>query len=484
MPALDRTTMLRAFYARDAAYDGRFLTGVVTTGIYCIASCAARKPNEENVRFFATEAEARAAGLRACRRCRPDRFLKGVDPELDALERLVREVRTDPGRFADARALANRLGVGATKLNDLLRHHYHTTPAALLTAARVETARRTLASGSGRPLDAAFAAGFESASAFHEQFRRHQHMTPAAYAALTEARAFTLTLPKRYDPVYALRVMARDPERQAEGHDGRHAFKALHLAHGPAVLHFEFTAAAVHVRIEAPRPLGPEDVRDAHRVSLRVLGLAHDPAAFERRGRTVPEIARLTAAHRGLRQPRTARVFEALVWSIVGQQVNLTFAAALRSTLIRLSGDDAGAGLRAHPTPAAVAALDYADLTAHRFSRRKAEYLIDAARAVLSGALPLEAMPEGPASTAERTLLDVRGIGPWSAHYVMMRGCGFPDCVPVGDTGLTEALRLFHGMEARPNAQQTIELMAPFRPWRSLATAHLWRSLGDATGEG
>jgi DNA-3-methyladenine glycosylase II len=66
----------------------------------------------------------------------------------------------------------------------------------------------------------------------------------------------------------------------------------------------------------------------------------------------------------------------------------------------------------------------------------------------------------------------------------MMRGCGFPDCVPVGDTGLTEALRVFHGMETRPNAQQTLELMAPFRPWRSLATAHLWRSLGDATGEG
>jgi 3-methyladenine DNA glycosylase/8-oxoguanine DNA glycosylase len=81
---------------------------------------------------------------------------------------------------------------------------------------------------------------------------------------------------------------------------------------------------------------------------------------------------------------------------------------------------------------------------------------------------------------AERTLLALRGVGPWTAHYVMMRGCGFADCVPVGDAGLNKALQQFFALEARPDAEQTRELMAPFAGHRSVATFHFWRSLGDS----
>ena len=72
-------TAWAAVKRRDRAYDGRFVTGVLTTGIYCRPSCAARHPDRKNVRFFATSAEARAAGLRACKRCRPDEVVKSSD---------------------------------------------------------------------------------------------------------------------------------------------------------------------------------------------------------------------------------------------------------------------------------------------------------------------------------------------------------------------------------------------------------------------
>ncbi|MCP4250656.1 MAG: DNA-3-methyladenine glycosylase 2 family protein, partial [bacterium] len=65
---------MQRFLNRDRAWDGRFLTGVLTTGIYCLPSCPARRPKPENVRFFTAESDARDAGLRPCKRCRPDRF--------------------------------------------------------------------------------------------------------------------------------------------------------------------------------------------------------------------------------------------------------------------------------------------------------------------------------------------------------------------------------------------------------------------------
>jgi 3-methyladenine DNA glycosylase/8-oxoguanine DNA glycosylase len=128
----------------------------------------------------------------------------------------------------------------------------------------------------------------------------------------------------------------------------------------------------------------------------------------------------------------------------------------------------------AHPDPAAVARLDYEDLTRRQFSRRKAEYLIDVAR---SGT-DFEAMRD-PLTTPD-SLLPIRGFGIWSANYVLMRGCGLADCVPVGDSGLTSSLQEFYRLETRPDAAKTLALMKRFAPYRSLATFHFWMRKSDA----
>ncbi len=160
--------------------------------------------------------------------------------------------------------------------------------------------------------------------------------------------------------------------------------------------------------------------------------------------------------------------------------MNLAFAYRLRRVLVRRVGTPAGDGLVAHPTARQVASLDVADLTRAQFSRRKAEYVVETARAIDAGRLPLDALSQRPAPIVEQTLLDVRGIGPWSANYLMMRGLGFADCVPAGDSGLSAALQRFFSLEERPDAAAQRELMEAFAPYRSLATFHLWLSLGDA----
>ena len=76
---------------------------------------------------------------------------------------------------------------------------------------------------------------------------------------------------------------------------------------------------------------------------------------------------------------------------------------------------------------------------------------------------------------AERTLLSIRGLGPWSVNYLMMRSLGVADCVPLGDTGVTSGLEALFELEERPDIDATKRLMSVFSPYRSLATAHLWQ---------
>jgi 3-methyladenine DNA glycosylase/8-oxoguanine DNA glycosylase len=176
--------------------------------------------------------------------------------------------------------------------------------------------------------------------------------------------------------------------------------------------------------------------------------------------------------------PLAPTVFEGLTWAIVGQQVNLAFAYKLRRTAIELAGQRLDPWLVAHPTPAELARLDPTDLGRRQFSRAKARALLEAA-ARAARDLDLEALPAGAATAAEETLLALPGVGPWSAQYVLLRACGFADCVPAADAGLARALVHHFRLAERPDADEASRLMTPFAPHRSLATFHLWSSLGD-----
>ena len=109
-----------------------------------------------------------------------------------------------------------------------------------------------------------------------------------------------------------------------------------------------------------------------------------------------------------MRVPMTATPFDALCWAIIGQQINIKFAAALRREMLEITGHKVE-GMLAHPGPEEVANLDVADLTKRRFSGSKAEYLIHAARQVANKELLADAMGEGSAVAAEKALKNVAG---------------------------------------------------------------------------
>jgi AraC family transcriptional regulator of adaptative response / DNA-3-methyladenine glycosylase II len=466
--------------ARAGRFDGKFIVGVLTTGIYCLPSCGARQPNPDNVRMFKTEAEAQGAGLRPCKRCRPDLFYRGEDIDIALFEALATRVRSEPAAFPDAAALARTCGVSQTKLGDLLRTHAHLTPAAWLKREHVRAACRWLLETERRVVDVGLAAGFESESAFHRQFLALTRMTPGAYRALNGASVFMLQLPAGYRAQETLSYHARDPASLCERVEGSRIYKALATADGAAILEVEIEPQVAWCRIHSDaRKLEQPGIAAVHAAALRMLGLTADIAAFETRAARDPRMAALLARRRGLRLPLTPTVFDGLCWAIMGQQINIAFASALRREILILAGEEVH-GMRAHPSPARVAEISAGVLTKRRFSRSKAEYLIGAAQAVAAGRLPVESLSEASAVAAQRNLTRLRGIGPWTARYTLMRGAGFADCAPVGDVALAAALQRFTVADRRPGPKEVEALMSPFAPYRSIATLHLWASLKDA----
>jgi AraC family transcriptional regulator of adaptative response / DNA-3-methyladenine glycosylase II len=463
---------------RDPVHDGAFFTGVLTTGIYCLPSCHARHPKAKNVRFFATAQAAKAEGLRACKQCHPDDYAAGADPVLEIVEHAVRELAADPARFADGAALVTRLGYGATRAAELCKLHYHATPAELVARARLRALQvRLLAVPTESIAVAADAVGYASLSVAHEHCRTRLGMTPSAWRSLGDPglRRFVVELPKGLPRARLLDQLGRDPSSLSERREGESFTCALWLEGVPVRLTLELEGDAVQVEVVPARSSGGSLGPAAWRAVAALTGLGVDVASFVRHVRRLGQGA-LVRGREGWAGSGTPDPWDALAWAIVGQQINLSFAFRLRRTLAELAGTPVGDGLVAPPRAASVATIEPARLAERQFSRAKSRTLIGAARRVAEDALDLAALAEGSATRARRALLALDGVGPWTANYVMMRGLGFRDCVPYGDTGVTSALERLFGLAERPDAATTRRLLQPFSPWRSLATFHLWQS--------
>lgn len=161
--------------ARDRRFDGAFVTGVHSTGVYCRPSCPARAPRRENVRFYAGPAEAEAAGLRPCLRCRPD----GVARDEEAVAQVLRLLREAQGPVPLDR-LGQATGYSPAHLQRLFKRAMGLSPAAYARALRLERASEALSAG-GRVTDAVYAAGYGAPSRFYEASGERLGMAPSAW---------------------------------------------------------------------------------------------------------------------------------------------------------------------------------------------------------------------------------------------------------------------------------------------------------------
>lgn len=175
MIQIDDNEAWAAVLRRDRGYDGRFVTGVLSTGIYCRPSCAARHPKRENVRFFGDGMGAREAGLRACMRCLPD----DVTREAEAMARvfaLLAGAEAPPSLDA----LAGAAGYSPHHFHRLFKRATGVTPAAFARAQRAGRLARSL-EGKGRVTDAIYDAGYSGPGRFYEDAKGRLGMTPSAW---------------------------------------------------------------------------------------------------------------------------------------------------------------------------------------------------------------------------------------------------------------------------------------------------------------
>ncbi len=165
-----------AVLARDRAFDGRFVTGVLSTGIYCRPSCAARHPSRDNVRFFSDGAAAREAGLRACLRCLPDEVSREERAVLTAIGAIKAA-----GQTLTLSALAQQCGYSATHFQRVFTKATGLSPSAYARALRQERLAEAL-TGSERVTDAIYDAGFSGPSRFYSAADARLGMSPSAWA--------------------------------------------------------------------------------------------------------------------------------------------------------------------------------------------------------------------------------------------------------------------------------------------------------------
>ena len=471
----------RAVQARDARYDGRFFTCVITTGIYCRPICPARPPQLKNCTFVPTAAAAQSAGYRPCLRCRPE-----SSPELDAwrgteatVSRALKLIETGALDDADITSLADRLGIGERQLRRLFSRHIGAAPITVAQTRRVLLAKQLIHQTDLSMIEIALASGFGSVRRFNETFQRMYNRPPSELrrrkTAGSPAPEITILLPYRppYDwatminflktrAITGLEVVTDESYIRAIEFDD--IVGSIQVAHVP-----EHASLRVTVRIPRLNVLPTIIAR-----IRRQFDLGAEPAAIASVLSADPVLAPLVAARPGLRVPGGWDGFEVAVRAVLGQQITVVGATKLATRIVSRLGtpiaEQTGQPGLTHvfPRPEQFSEQSLAGIG---MPTARVNCLIALAEAARS-----EPRFFDPRSDLAETITHLRmvpGIGEWTAQYIAMRAIGESDAFLAGDVGLQSKF-ILHGR--RPTADQLLARAESWRPWRAYATLHLWMS--------
>lgn len=506
---LDADACYRALCSHDARFDGRFFTGVTSTGIYCRPVCRVRTPRRENCDFFELAAQAERAGFRPCLRCRPelaplDRHWSTQDATAILVQQATRLLddpqnwqtwQTVPNETATGSALqtlADRLGVSDRHLRRLFEARLGVSPLQYLQTRKLLTAKQLLGDTAMPITQVALTSGFASVRRFNAAFLTHYGFNPSQMrrrSQPTAAAAASCTVRLAWRPPYdAQAMLAFLAGRQLPGVERIEtgptpglrrtarieAADQTHSGWFSAHLHTDASVLVLRVS-ESLHPVLPQLI---WRVRA-LFDLDADPQAIN--ATLHPHFP----SGDGLRLPGCFDGFELAVRAVLGQQITVAAARTLAARLVQQWGEPVHTPdpeLNRHfPTPQALAQADTDALGAIGIVRQRQGAIQALARAVLNGQLSLQAHSD--VDTTVAALQALPGIGPWTAHYIAMRALRWPDAWPPGDVALLKGLGLAE--HARPLANRLAEQATQaWRPWRSYAVIRTWAGCLDPNAAG
>ncbi len=493
-----------ALKAHDARFDGRFFTGVTSTGIYCRPVCRVRTPKRENCRFFNLAAQAEHAGFRPCLRCRPELAPRQLMPGMSAgkawsMQDASAILATQAAALMDAPApsglpamtvqrLALRLGISDRHLRRIFEAQMGVSPLQYLQTRRLLSAKQLLTDTSLAVARVAELSGFASVRRFNTAFVTHYGLnptqlrhTPESQHAPASKEGIHVRLSYRppYDVAAMLHFLATrqitglevvDPINASLGktmalHNGQH------LATGWVQARWDEARCRVNLQVsDALAEVLPQVIARVR----ALLDLDADPQAINQ------VLHNHFPQGDGLRLPGTLDGFELAVRAVLGQQITVAAARTLAERLVTHFGEPIVtplAGLsRLFPTPQALAAASADALGALGIVKQRQAAIQALARAVTSGELCLDTVADVPSTLAQ--LLALPGIGDWTANYIAMRALHWPDAFPAGDVALHKAL----GVRDTPlPAKAALMASHAWQPWRSYAVIRAWATLPPHT---
>jgi AraC family transcriptional regulator of adaptative response / DNA-3-methyladenine glycosylase II len=484
---LDLESCYRAVKSRDRRFDGVFYTAVRTTGIYCRPSCPARTPAFHNVTFHPTAAAAQAAGYRACKRCLPDATPGSPDWDVaaDVAGRAMRLIADGVVDREGVDGLAHHIGYTTRHLSRLLTQELGAGPLALARAKRAQTARVLLETTDLGVADIAFAAGFSSVRQFNDTIREVYAATPTrlrggrgrgAQGGVLQLRLAVRT------PFAGRALLAFLSARAVEGvelaTESAYA-RTLRLPHGTGTVELELddhpeTGSTAFV----PATFRLSDLRDlaaAVERARRLLDADCDPVAIADAFAGDPLLGPLVRQRPGLRVPGHVDGDELAVRAVLGQQVTVAAARTTARRLVEKYGERLESQVEGltHLFPSAARLAELApDSLPMPGSRGRA--LVTMCQSLAGRDLCLDRGADR--DDVRRRLLELPGIGPWTADYISLRALGHPDVFLSTDLGIRDAL----GRLGR-DAADAAALAESWRPWRSYAQMHLWQTLSPIT---
>ncbi len=271
----------------------------------------------------------------------------------------------------------------------------------------------------------------------------------------------------------------RDKQAVSESVSGNTLEKAIVWKDRPALLTLVFdtgpATSEVKYQLALDDPLFEIDPQETLKLVQHILGLTQPIAAFEQAHAAHPLLGGMIAAQAGLRVPVSVSPFEALTWAIIGQQVSLSAAISMRRKFIQQANIVHSSGFYCYPSPAQVAQLSIESLRLAGLSQSKANTLLKVSSLMLSGHLPLDDWLHNQASPEliATSLATIKGIGPWTISYALLRGYGWLDGSLHGDAAVRRAIRGLMAVEQFSD-KEAEQWLQPFSPWRALLAAHLW----------